>query len=147
MEKITSFQILSNVLFEPSGRKLLMLMSRRWRSSAEPGSGIFGRGELGVTLFICPGLVFFCLARVTWPALWKEPLCYDVKSVTNIYHWGMREHGCVPARRTIKFTAHFGTSHSDHTGLKFLFLMRSCCHILLAFCTIQLWIPYFFPPR
>ena len=36
-----------------------------------------------------------------------------------------------------------GTSHSDHTGLKFLFLMRSCCHILLAFCAIKLWIPCF----
>lgn len=84
---------------------------------------------------------FFC--SVTWPALWKEPLCYNVKSVTNIYHWGMQEHGTLPARRTIKFTAHFGTSHSDHTGLKFLFLMRSCCHILLAFCAIKLWIPYF----
>ena len=39
----------------------------------------------------------------------------------------------MPARLTIKFTAHFGTSHSDHTGLKFLFLIliNSCSHYSL----------------
>lgn len=103
---------------------------------------VFGRGELGMTFCLFAlALVFFW--SITWPALWKKPLCEDVKSVTNIYRWGMQEHGEVPARLTVKFTAHFGTSHSHHTGLKFLFLMRSCCHILLAFCALKLWIPYF----
>lgn len=117
-------------------------MSSKWSLYAQPSLGIYGSGELGMTFCLFAlALIFFCC--VTWPVLWKEPLCSNVKSVTNIYHWGMQEHGSVPVRQTIKFTAHFGTSHSDHTGLKFLFLMRSCCHLLLAFCAIKLWIPYF----
>lgn len=117
-------------------------MSSKWSLYAQPSSGIYGSGEPGMDFCLFAlALIFFC--RVTWPGLWKNSLCYNVKSVTNIYHRGMQQHGSVPVRQTIKFTAHFGTSHSDHTGLKFLFLMRSCCHTLLAFCAIKLWIPYF----